>query len=143
MQIVHEKELELSHHVVNLRATSQPDSDHKSLPGSEENYSPNMTFCDVRSSDSSDPPSTPEQRRKIRRPTPEEDISSLGYTRTKPIPKKDKKVEELKLKHNYEIKSLLPRWTTGRSTTVTNRGRYRTDLEYDYVGGRLPFRGNG
>ena len=72
-----------------------------------------MTFNDLlylrrRSSDSSDPSSTPEQRRKIRRPTPDEDdISSLGsYTRTKPIPKKDKKVEELKLKHDYEIKSL-------------------------------------
>jgi hypothetical protein len=55
-----------------------------------------MTF------DSSDPPSTPEQRRKIRRPTPDEDdMSSLGsYTRTKPVPKKDKKnkkVEEFKL----------------------------------------------
>ena len=67
-----------------------------------------MIFYDVRSSDSSDPPSTPEQRWKIRRPTPDEDeISSLGsYTRTKPIPKKDRKVEELKLKHDYEIKSL-------------------------------------
>jgi len=67
-----------------------------------------MTFYDVGSSNSSDPPSTPEQRRKIRRPTPDEDdVSSLGsYTRTKPIPKKDKKVEELKLQHKYEINSL-------------------------------------
>jgi hypothetical protein len=52
-----------------------------------------------------------EQRRKIQRPTPDEDdMSSLGsYTSTKPVPKKDKKnkkVEELKLQHEYEIKSL-------------------------------------
>ena len=52
MQIVAEKELELSQHVANLRATPQHDSDHKSLPGSEKNYSPHMTFYEVRSSDS-------------------------------------------------------------------------------------------
>ena len=74
--------------MANLKATTQPDSN--------------------RSSDSSDPPSTPEQHRKIRRPSPyNDDLNSLGsYTRTKPIPKKDKKVEELKLQHEYEIKSL-------------------------------------
>ena len=75
------------------------------------NYSPNMTFYDVRTSDSSDsfdPPSTTEQSRKIRRPSPDEDdISSLGsYTITKPIPKMDKTVDELILQHEYEIKSL-------------------------------------
>ena len=83
MQLIREKELELSQHVANLKATPQPESDNKSLPEIVKNYSPNMTFYDVRSSDSSDPPSTPEQRRKIGRPTPEEeDKRSIGYTRT-------------------------------------------------------------
>jgi len=48
MQIVVEKELELSQHVANLNASTLPDSYHKSLPGSEHNYSPHMTFYDVR-----------------------------------------------------------------------------------------------
>ena len=33
IQIVAEKELELSQHVANINASTQPDSDHKSLPG--------------------------------------------------------------------------------------------------------------
>ena len=67
-----------------------------------------MTFYDVRSSDLSNRASTLEQRPKIRRPNPDnDDYSSLGsYTRTKPIPKKDKKFEELKLQREYEIKFL-------------------------------------
>ena len=66
-----------------------------------------MTFYDVRSSDSSETATTPEQRRKIRSPTPDnDDWSSWGsYTRTKPIPKKDKKVVELNFQHEYDIKS--------------------------------------
>ena len=60
---------------------------------------PVMTFYDARLSDSSDPPSTPEQRVRVRRPNPDNnDLRSLGsYTRPKPIPKKDKLVEEMKL----------------------------------------------
>jgi hypothetical protein len=67
-----------------------------------------MTFYDARSSDSSDPPSTPEQRTRIKRPKPDDDdLRSLGsYTKTKPIPKKDKVIEELRLQHQFEIKSL-------------------------------------
>ena len=92
----------------NLKVTTKPDSDQKSLPGSVNNYSPHITFYDVRSSDSSKTATIPEQRRKIRHPTPNNDVlSSLGsYTRTKPIPKKDKLVEELKRQHEHEIKSL-------------------------------------
>ena len=96
----------LSQHVKNLRTTTQPDL--KPLPRSQKNYSSQMTFYDVRSFDSSDRASTSEQHRKIRRPnTDNDDLSGLGsYTRTKPIPKKVKKVEDLKLQHEYEIKSL-------------------------------------
>ena len=67
-----------------------------------------MTFYDARSSDSSDPPLTPEQRVRVRQSNPDDDdLRSLGsYTRPKPIPKKDKLVEELKLQHQFEIKSL-------------------------------------
>jgi len=52
--------LEFTQHVANLKATTQPNSDVKSLPGSQNNYSPQMTFYDVRSSDSSDRASTPD-----------------------------------------------------------------------------------
>jgi hypothetical protein len=38
MQIVAEKEFEMSQHVANLRAKPQPDSDQKSLPGSEKTH---------------------------------------------------------------------------------------------------------
>ena len=67
-----------------------------------------MTFYDARSSDSSDPPLTPEQRVRVRRPNPDDDdLRSLGsYTRPKPIPKEDKLVEEMKLHHQFEVKSL-------------------------------------
>jgi len=67
-----------------------------------------MTFYDARSSDSSDPPLTPEQRVRVRRPNPDDDdLRSLcSYTRPKPIPNKDKLVEEMKLHHQFEIKSL-------------------------------------
>ena len=97
-----------------------------------------MTFYDVRSSD---PPSTPEQRRKIRRPTPDEDdISSLGsYSRTKPIPKKDKKVEELKLKHKYEINSLRAEADQRRLQTEVSSIRTQSTIKSgdDYRGKSL------
>ena len=56
----------------------------------------------TRSSESSETPSTPEQRVRVRRPNPDDD----DLTRPKPIPKKDKLVKELKLQHQFEIKSL-------------------------------------
>ena len=67
-----------------------------------------MTFYDARSSDSSDSPSTPEQRTRIKRTKSDDDgLCSLGsYTEPKPITKKDKVVEELRLQHQFEIKSL-------------------------------------
>jgi len=67
-----------------------------------------MTFYDIRSSYSSDTPSTPEQRQRVRRPKPDDDdLRSLGsYTRPKPIPKKNKLVEEMKLQHEFKIESL-------------------------------------
>ena len=84
---------------------THPDFDPNLPPGWLESYSPKMTFFDLRSSDRA---STPEQRRKIRRHNPNDgDVLIMGsYTRTKPIPKKDKKVEGLKLQHEYEISTL-------------------------------------
>ena len=69
-----------------------------------------MTFYDVISSDSSETATTPEQRRKIRSPTPDnDDLSSLGsYTRTKPIPNKNKKVEELLSEESAARRAMPP-----------------------------------
>ena len=68
-----------------------------------------MTFFDLPSLDSSDRASTPKQRRRVRLPNPDdENLHSLdSYTKTKHIPKKDKKVEELKLQYECEIKNLF------------------------------------
>ena len=66
-----------------------PDADPNPPPGRlEKYYSPQMTIFDLRSADSSERASILEQRRKVRRPNPNDDnVSSLGsYTRAKPIP---------------------------------------------------------
>jgi len=90
MRTVADKDSAFIQHVEMLRETTHPDSDHKPLPGLQDNYSPQLTFFDLRSSDSSNRASTPVQPRKIQRSNPDnDDLSSLGsYTRTKLIPKK-------------------------------------------------------
>ena len=64
-----------------------------------------MTFFDLRSSDSSEEASKPEQRRHVHS---DDDVvwSSGSYIRPQPIPKKDKLVEEMKLQYEFEFKAL-------------------------------------
>ena len=101
--------LEYLQQVQQLRGISSSDHDSNPPPGSlEKPVEPIMTFFDLRSSDSSEQASTPEQRRHVRRPhLDDDDLWSLGsYTRSKPIPQKDKLVEEMKLHYEFEIKAL-------------------------------------
>ena len=107
-RIIAEKELEYLQQVQKLRGLSSSEKDSNPPTGLLNVPEPVMTFYDARSSDSSDPPSTPEQRTRLKRPKPDDDdLRSRGsYTKPKPIPKKDKLVEELKLQHQFEIKSL-------------------------------------
>jgi len=90
-RIVEEKEVEYLQQVQKLRGLSNSEHDSNPPPGLLNKPEPVMTFYDARSSDSSDPPSTPEQRVRVRRPNPDDDdLRSLGsYTRPKPIPKKN------------------------------------------------------
>ena len=89
-RIIAEKELEYLQQVQQLRGLSS--SDHDSNPPLgllEKTVEPVMTFFDLWSSDSSEQTSTPEQRRNVRHPHPDDDdLRSLdSYTRLKPIPK--------------------------------------------------------
>ena len=85
-----DKEIEYLQQVQHLRGLSS--SDHNSNPPPSllgKTFEHTMTFFDLRSSDSSERVSTPEQRRHVRRPHPDDDdLRSLGsYTSTKRIPK--------------------------------------------------------
>ena len=127
-RIVADKELEYTKQVEALRGSSCSERDSNPTPSLlNENYEPTMTFFDLRLSDSSNRALTPEKRRKG--PTPDDyDLHSLGsYTRTKPVPNKDKKVEELKLQLELEIKGFRDEMECirGRPTTVTNRSQQR------------------
>ena len=66
MQTLADKDLVFIQQVEKLREITHSDSEQKPLSGLQENYSPQLTFFDLRSSDSSDMASTPEQHRKIR-----------------------------------------------------------------------------
>jgi hypothetical protein len=108
-KLIEEKEQQYLLQVQEIRGLST--SEHESNPpqGLLNNPEPVLQFYDARSSDSSDPPSTPEQRTRLKRPKPDDDdLRSLGsYNKpTKPISKKDRKIEELRLQHQFEIKSL-------------------------------------
>ena len=89
-RMIEERELEYVQQVQKLRGLSNSEHDSNPPPGLLYKPEPVMTFYDARSSDSSDPPSTPEQRVRVRRQNPEDDdLRSLGsYTRPKPIPKR-------------------------------------------------------
>ena len=69
----YEKELEYLQQVQQIRGVSSSEHDSNPPPGLVNNLEPVMTFYDMRSSDSSDPPSTPEQRMRVRRPNPDDD----------------------------------------------------------------------
>jgi hypothetical protein len=94
--------------VQQIRGLSTSEHDSNPPEGLLNNPEPVFQMYDARSSDSSDPPSTPEQRTRLKRPKPDDDdLISLGsYNKPKPISKKDKAVEELRLQHQFEIKSL-------------------------------------
>jgi len=66
-----------------------------------------MTFLDLRSSDTSNRVSTPKQSRIGGQNTLDDvDLHSPdSYVRTKPIPKQEKKVDKLKIQHEFEIKA--------------------------------------
>ena len=59
-RIIEEKKLEYFQQVQKLRGLSSSDNDSNPPPGLLTEPEPVMTFDDARSSDSSDPPSTPE-----------------------------------------------------------------------------------
>jgi hypothetical protein len=107
-KLIEEKEQQYLLQVQQIRGLSTSEHDSNPPEGLLNNPEPVFHMYDARSSDSSDPPSTPEQRTRLKRPKPDDDdLRSLGsYTKPKPIPKKDKIVEELTLQHQFEIKSL-------------------------------------
>ena len=105
-----------------------------------------MTIFGLRSSEISKRVSTPEQHRKVWRPNPDgDDLHNLGsYTRTEPILQKDKKVEELKLLYEFEIKGL----GAEMERTRAEQRRLQTedscpDSEYNQVGRGVPLGGKG
>ena len=111
--------------VQKIRGLSNSENDSNPPPGLLNNPEPVMTFYDARSSDSSDPPSTPEQRTRLKRPKPDDDdLRSRGsYIKPKPIPKKDKLLEELKLQHQFEINQQCRNGTDEGRTTTTEKRR--------------------
>ena len=104
-----------------------------------------MTFFDLRSSDSSEEASKPEQRRHVHS---DDDVvwSSGSYIRPQPIPKKDKLVEEMKLQHEFEIKALrteMERMRSEQRRLKDDVNCVRTHSSTSKPSRRLQIRGKG
>ena len=72
-KIIEEKEQEYLLQVQKTRGLSASENDSNPPQDLLNNPEPVMTLYDARSSDSSDPPSTPEQRTRLKRPKPDDD----------------------------------------------------------------------
>ena len=88
MRIVADRDLEIVQQVEKLQRLSHPNPP-PDLGLRQTLLTPNY-FFDLRSSDSFEQTSTLNQGQKVRLPNPDHnDVSSQGYTRAKPIPKKN------------------------------------------------------